>query len=131
VIERARPGGTLADASAAACPAARRAAQHASRDQPRQEDEPQAVRRGEHRPLDLAVEDHELVAQERVLGEQRGLRPGQIADGAPATRPRRGLRPREEAPVDGAQRLIAVEMVVAMCCSSNGIATAQVKLPIG
>ncbi len=30
-----------------------------------------------------------------------------------------------------AQRLIAVEMVVAMCCSSNGIATAQVKLPIG
>jgi len=67
--------------------------------QARQEDEAEAVRRGEHRPLDLASEDRELLAEEGVLGDQRELRPGQIADGTTDARSGRGLGPREEATV--------------------------------
>ena len=42
-------------------------------DQARQEDEAEAVGGGEHGPLDLAAEDHELLAQEGVLGDQLAL----------------------------------------------------------
>ncbi len=53
----------------------------------RQEDEVEPIGGGARGPHDLAGEDHELLAQEGVLGDQRGLHPGQIADGTPAARP--------------------------------------------
>jgi len=101
---RARRGGSPADASAAASRLhdAERGAPTA--DQARQEDEAEPVRAGEHGPLDLAAQDHELLAQEGVLGDQRGPRPGQIAGDAPDARSRRGSGPGEEVTVDRAQR---------------------------
>ncbi len=73
-------------------------------DEARQEDEAEAVGGGGHGPLDLAGEDHELLAQEGILGDQRGLRPSEIADCSTDARSGRGSGPREEATVDRAQR---------------------------
>ena len=67
--------------------------------QARQKDEAEAVGGGEHGPLDLACEDHELLAQEGVLGDQGSLRPGQVTDGATGERSSRGPGPREEVAV--------------------------------
>jgi len=57
----------------------------------RQEDETEPVGGGARGPLDLVAQDHELLAQESVLGDEGSLRPGQIANGSPTIDPVAGL----------------------------------------
>ncbi len=62
-------------------------------------DEAEADGRGRHGSLHLASENHEMVAQEGILGDQRGLCPGQLTDGTTDERPGCGPDPREEGTV--------------------------------
>jgi hypothetical protein len=47
-----------------------------------QEHQQRAIGPGATRPLDAAVQDGELVAEERVLGDERRLAPRQVGEGA-------------------------------------------------
>jgi hypothetical protein len=73
-------------------------------DQAREENQAEAISGPERGPLDLRGEDHESLAWEDGLGDQRGLRPGQIADGVPGARPGRRPGPGEELAVGRASR---------------------------
>jgi len=107
--------------------------------QARQEDKTEAVCRRERGPPNPALEHHELVAQEGVLGDQGGLRPGQVADRAPDARPGRGPGPRAEATVrrmqhgpgasfdrrrDGPQHALPLSMRLAAACAHATLSAA-------
>jgi len=65
-------------------------------DEARQEDEAAAIYGGEHGPPYLAAKDDELLAEEGILGDEFGFRPGQIGQRPAARRARRRSEQRQE-----------------------------------